>query len=223
VVQPAVARAGEALVREAAGDGATAEVRAADGAASTARGLGGGPRSSASAGSTAWSSAGRLTSRAPCWTPTRNCPTMHIGGQPARAFFLMQAVVATCLRRGRSTIVKRHFVGRLAAAYLAPYVAAKAGLAGLTRQRRARPPVRPDPEQRARHRLDRDRGRERHARAFHAAEDGWAEAGRGNLRWASLGQVDEIAETSWSSCSRPAAAWSPARSSTGSTCVGGVD
>jgi NAD(P)-dependent dehydrogenase (short-subunit alcohol dehydrogenase family) len=78
--------------------------------------------------------------------------------------------------------------------YLAPYVAAKAGLAGLTRN--------------AAHayRFDRVRingldigwteteGEDATQRAFHAAADGWAARAAAGLPMGRLGQPDEIAE-----------------------------
>ena len=78
--------------------------------------------------------------------------------------------------------------------YLAPYVAAKAGLAGLTRNAAHA------------HRFDRIRingldigwtdteGEDATQREFHGAGDGWREQAGKNLPMGKLGQVDEIAE-----------------------------
>jgi len=79
-------------------------------------------------------------------------------------------------------------------AYLAPYVAAKAGLAGLTRNVAHA------------HRWDRIRingldigwteteGEDATQRAFHAADDTWLQQAASALPMGKLGQVDEIAD-----------------------------
>jgi NAD(P)-dependent dehydrogenase (short-subunit alcohol dehydrogenase family) len=78
--------------------------------------------------------------------------------------------------------------------YLAPYVAAKAGLAGLTRNAAHA------------HRWDRIRingldigwteteGEDATQRAFHGADDTWRERAAAALPMGKLGQVDEIAD-----------------------------
>ncbi len=66
---------------------------------------------------------------------------------------------------------------------------------GVDPQRRPRPPLGPHPDQRPRHRLDRDRGR-RHTiqRRFHGAGDDWVTNAAASLPMGKLGQVDEIAD-----------------------------
>jgi NAD(P)-dependent dehydrogenase (short-subunit alcohol dehydrogenase family) len=78
--------------------------------------------------------------------------------------------------------------------FLAPYVAAKAGLAGLTRNAAHA------------HRWDRVRingvnigwteteGEDATQREFHGADDGWRERAAATLPMGKLGQADEIAE-----------------------------
>ena len=141
----------------------------------------------------------------------------HIAVNLRGPFFTMQAVVRDMLaRKAPGTIVNiissSEHGGQ---SYLAPYVAAKAGLAGLTRNAAHA------------HRWDRIRingldigwteteGEDATQRAFHAADDTWrqraaaepadgqARAGRRDRRLRGLPAV------------RRAAAWSPARSSTG--------
>jgi NAD(P)-dependent dehydrogenase (short-subunit alcohol dehydrogenase family) len=120
----------------------------------------------------------------------------HVAINLRAPFFLMQAAVRDMLsRRAAGTIVNvisssehggQHF--------LAPYVAAKAGLAGLTRNAAHA------------HRWDRIRingldigwtateGEDATQREFHAAEDGWLEKAGRRLPMGKLGQVDEIAD-----------------------------
>lgn len=78
--------------------------------------------------------------------------------------------------------------------YLAPYVSAKAGLAGLTRNAAHA------------HRFDRIRingldigwteteGEDATQRTFHGAEDGWLDQAGASMPMGKLGQVDEIAD-----------------------------
>ena len=111
-------------------------------------------------------------------------------------FFLMQAAVTDMLRRGApgsivNVISSSEHGGQ---PYLAPYVAAKAGLAGLTRNAAHA------------HRFDRIRingldigwteteGEDATQRAFHDATDGWAARAASRLPLGRLGQPDEIAD-----------------------------
>ena len=108
----------------------------------------------------------------------------------------MQAVVRDMLRRGApGTIVNIISSSELGGQpFLAPYVAAKAGLAGLTRNAAHA------------HRFDRIRingldigwtdteGEDATQRRFHGADDGWREEAARRLPMGKLGQVDEIAD-----------------------------
>ena len=120
----------------------------------------------------------------------------HIAVNLRAPFFVMQAVIKDMLARSSPGTV----VNILSSAehggqpYLAPYVAAKAGLPGVTRNAAHA------------HKWDRIRingidigwtateGEDATQRAFHGAQDGWlAEASRG-VPMGKLGQVDEIAD-----------------------------
>ncbi|MDN5751216.1 MAG: SDR family oxidoreductase, partial [Pseudonocardia sp.] len=111
-------------------------------------------------------------------------------------FFTMQAAVADMVGRGTpgsvvNVISSSEHGGQ---PYLAPYVAAKAGLAGLTRNAAHA------------HRFDRVRingldigwtdteGEDATQRTFHAAEDGWRSDAAARLPMGKLGQADEIAD-----------------------------
>jgi NAD(P)-dependent dehydrogenase (short-subunit alcohol dehydrogenase family) len=108
----------------------------------------------------------------------------------------MQAVVRSLVERGApGSIVNVISSSELGGQpYLAPYVAAKAGLAGLTRNAAYA------------HRFDRIRingvdigwtdteGEDATQREFHVADDGWRERAARTLPMGRLGQVDEIAE-----------------------------
>ena len=94
--------------------------------------------------------------------------------------------------------------------FLAPYVAAKAGLIGLTRNAAHA------------HRWDRIRinglnigwtateGEDAIQRAFHGAGDDWREQAAARCPWASSASRTR-SPTSWSSCCPTVAAWSPVR------------
>src|SRR4051794_31780382 len=108
----------------------------------------------------------------------------------------MQAAVADMKRRGApGTIVNIISIDSHGGqAFLAPYVAAKAGLAGLTRNVAHA------------HRWDRIRingldigqtdteGEDAIQREFHDADDGWLERASAEKPMGKLGQVDEIAD-----------------------------
>ena len=98
--------------------------------------------------------------------------------------------------------------------YLAPYVASKAGLIGLTKNAAHA------------HRWDKIRinginigwtetaGEDQIQRRFHGAGDDWLAKAGASLPMGKLGQVDDVARSRSCCCRRPAV-WSPARSSTG--------
>lgn len=120
----------------------------------------------------------------------------HVAVNLRGPFFLMQAVVSDMLRReAPGTIVNIGSTsGHGGQPYLAPYVAAKAGLAGLTRNAAHA------------HRFDRIRindlnigwtateGEDVVQRAAHGATDGWSEQAGKGLPMGRLGDPDEIAE-----------------------------
>ncbi|SHK04587.1 NAD(P)-dependent dehydrogenase, short-chain alcohol dehydrogenase family [Pseudonocardia thermophila] len=120
----------------------------------------------------------------------------HIAINLRGPFFLMQAAVADMRRRGApGTIVNIISSSELGGQpYLAPYVAAKAGLAGLTRNAAHA------------HRFDRIRingldigwteteGEAEIQRTAHGAPEDWAQRAAARLPMGKLGQVDEIAD-----------------------------
>jgi NAD(P)-dependent dehydrogenase (short-subunit alcohol dehydrogenase family) len=120
----------------------------------------------------------------------------HVAVNLRGPFFLMQAAVADMVRRGApgsivNIITMSEHGGQ---PYLTPYVAAKAGLAGLTRNVAHA------------HRFDRIRvngldigwtdtdGEDEVQRRFHGASDGWKERAAKELPMGKLGQADEIAD-----------------------------
>src|SRR6266704_1384070 len=137
-----------------------------------------------------------LTSRGTLLDTTPELFDAHIAVNLKAPFFLMQAVVADLVaRKAPGTIVN---IGSTSAhagqPYLAPYVAAKAGLAGLTRNAAHA------------HRWDKIRingldigwtdteGEDATQRQFHGAGDDWREKAGASLPMGKLGQVDEIAD-----------------------------
>jgi NAD(P)-dependent dehydrogenase (short-subunit alcohol dehydrogenase family) len=120
----------------------------------------------------------------------------HIATNLRAPFFIMQAAVRDmCTRQAPGSIVNIiSFSAHGGQPYLAPYVAAKAGLAGLTRNAAFA------------HRFDRIRinglnigwteteGEDAIQRAFHGAGDGWVSTAAAGLPMGKLGQVTEIAE-----------------------------
>jgi NAD(P)-dependent dehydrogenase (short-subunit alcohol dehydrogenase family) len=137
-----------------------------------------------------------LTSRGTLLDTTPELFDEHIAVNLRGPFFLMQAAVADMVQRGEpGTIVNVITVSELGGQpFLAPYVAAKAGLAGLTRNAAHA------------HRFDRIRingldigwtdteGEDVVQRRFHAAGDDWRERAAKTLPMGKLGQVDEIAD-----------------------------
>ncbi|MGE0295352.1 SDR family oxidoreductase [Pseudonocardia sp.] len=120
----------------------------------------------------------------------------HVAINLRGPFFLMQAVVADMLRRGAPGSIVN--IGSTSAhggqPFLAPYAAAKAGLAGLTRNVAHA------------HRFDRIRvndlnigwtateGEDAIQRDAHGATDGWAQRAGEDLPMGRLGDPDEIAD-----------------------------
>jgi NAD(P)-dependent dehydrogenase (short-subunit alcohol dehydrogenase family) len=137
-----------------------------------------------------------LTTRGTLLDTTPELFDAHVAVNLRGPFFLMQAVVQDMVSRGApGTIVNVISSSELGGQpYLAPYVAAKAGLAGLTRNAAHA------------HRWDRVRvngldigwteteGEEATQRTFHAAGDDWREQAAKKLPMGKLGQVDEIAD-----------------------------
>ncbi|HEY0812987.1 MAG TPA: SDR family oxidoreductase [Pseudonocardia sp.] len=137
-----------------------------------------------------------LTDRGTLVDTTPELFDAHIAVNLRGPFFLMQAVVRHLLGRGApggivNVISSSELGGQ---PYLAPYVAAKAGLAGVTRNAAHA------------HRFDRIRingldigwtateGEDATQRRFHDAGDGWREDAAARLPMGKLGQVDEIAD-----------------------------
>ncbi len=137
-----------------------------------------------------------LTSRGTLLDTTPELFDEHIAINLRAPFFVMQAAVRDMLRRGApGTIVNVISSSELGGQpYLAPYVAAKAGLAGLTRNAAHA------------HRFDRIRingldigwtdteGEDATQKQFHGAGVGWQEEAGQRLPMGKLGQVDEIAD-----------------------------
>jgi NAD(P)-dependent dehydrogenase (short-subunit alcohol dehydrogenase family) len=137
-----------------------------------------------------------LTTRGTLLDTTPELFDAHIAVNLRGPFFMMQEVVRDLLsRKATGTIVNVISSSELGGQpYLAPYVAAKAGLAGLTRNAAHA------------HRWDRIRvngldigwteteGEDATQREFHAAGDDWREQAAKRLPMGKLGQVDEIAD-----------------------------
>jgi len=137
-----------------------------------------------------------LTERGTLLDTTPELFDRHIAINLRGPFFLMQSVVAHLVaRKAPGTVVNIISSSELGGQpYLAPYVAAKAGLAGLTRNAAHA------------HRWDRIRingldigwtdteGEDTTQREFHDADDGWRERAGKALPMGKLGQADEIAD-----------------------------
>ena len=137
-----------------------------------------------------------LTARGTLLDTTPELFDAHVAVNLRAPFFLMQAAVKDMVaRKAPGTIVNIISSSELGGQpYLAPYVAAKAGLAGLTRNAAYA------------HRWDRIRingldigwteteGEDATQRTFHAADETWKERAARTLPMGKLGQVDEIAD-----------------------------
>jgi NAD(P)-dependent dehydrogenase (short-subunit alcohol dehydrogenase family) len=136
-----------------------------------------------------------LTTRGSLLDTTPELFDQHVAVNLRGPFFLMQAAVRDMVGRGApGTIVNVITMSSHGGQpYLAPYVASKAGLAGLTRNAAYA------------HRFDRVRinginigwtqteGEDAIQREFHGAEDGWADRAAAHLPMGRLGQVEEVA------------------------------
>src|SRR4029450_9685138 len=130
-----------------------------------------------------------LTARGTLLDTTPELFDAHVAVTPRAPFFLMQAAVKDMVaRKAPGTIVNIISSSELGGQpYLAPYVAAKAGLAGLTRNAAHA------------HRWDRIRingldigwteteGEDATQRTFHAADDAWRERAAASLPMGKLG------------------------------------
>ena len=137
-----------------------------------------------------------ITTRGTLLDTTPELFDTHIAVNLRGPFFAMQAAVADMIeRRTAGSIVNiLSIAAHGGQGYLAPYVAAKAGLAGLTRNAAYA------------QRWDRIRinglnigwteseGETQTQRSFHQADEGWATAAAKKLPMGKLGQPDEIAE-----------------------------
>lgn len=137
-----------------------------------------------------------LTTRGTLLDTTPELFDAHIAINLRAPFFAMQAAVADMVARGEPGTVVNIITSSQHGGqpFLAPYVAAKAGLAGLTRNAAHA------------HRWDRVRvnglnigwtdteGEDAIQRRFHAADDHWRERAAASLPMGRLGQVEEIAE-----------------------------
>ncbi|GAV45280.1 SDR family oxidoreductase [Streptomyces acidiscabies] len=137
-----------------------------------------------------------LTSRGTLLDTTPELFDAHIAINLKGPFFAMQAAVADMVSRGEPGTVVNIITSSAHGGqpFLAPYVAAKAGLIGLTRNAAHA------------HRWDRVRinglnigwtateGEDATQRAFHGAEDGWLAEASAKLPMGKLGQPDEIAD-----------------------------
>lgn len=137
-----------------------------------------------------------LTTRGSLLDTSPDLFDQHIAVNTRGPFFLMQAAVEDMRRRGDGgsivNIITMSAHG--GQPYLAPYVASKAALIGLTRNAAFA------------HRWDRIRingvnigwteseGEDATQRQFHDAEEGWAARAAKTLPMGKLGQVDEIAD-----------------------------
>ncbi|MBC7270950.1 MAG: SDR family oxidoreductase [Streptomyces sp.] len=137
-----------------------------------------------------------LTARGTLLDTTPELFDQHIAVNLRGPFFAMQAAVADMVRRGAPGTIVNVITSSAHGGqpFLAPYVAAKAGLAGLTRNAAHA------------HRWDRIRvnglnigwtateGEDATQRAFHGAGDDWREQAAARLPMGRLGEPDEIAD-----------------------------
>jgi NAD(P)-dependent dehydrogenase (short-subunit alcohol dehydrogenase family) len=187
--------AGETLAGELAGNGTDARFHAVDLAD---------PLAAAGSVSAAVASYGRIdcvvnsagiTTRGTLLDTTVELFDAHIAINLRAPFFIMQAAMHDMRSRQPGSIVNIiSFSAHGGQPYLAPYVAAKAGLVGLTRNAAHA------------HRFDRIRinglnigwteteGEDATQREFHGASDDWVSTAAARLPMGKLGQVSEIAE-----------------------------
>ncbi|WP_405727358.1 SDR family oxidoreductase [Streptomyces sp. NBC_00028] len=137
-----------------------------------------------------------LTSRGTLLDTTPELFDQHIAINLKAPFFAMQAAIADMVGRGAPGTVVNIITSSAHGGqpFLAPYVAAKAGLIGLTRNAAHA------------HRWDRVRinglnigwtateGEDATQKTFHGAADGWREQAAAKLPMGKLGQPDEIAD-----------------------------
>ncbi|MEV5321359.1 SDR family oxidoreductase [Streptomyces sp. NPDC052687] len=137
-----------------------------------------------------------LTDRGTLLDTTPELFDRHIAVNLRAPFFAMQAAVADMVARGAPGTIVNVITSSAHGGqpFLAPYVAAKAGLAGLTRNAAHA------------HRWDRIRinglnigwtateGEDATQRAFHGAGDDWRERAAARLPMGRLGQPDQIAD-----------------------------
>ncbi|MFE2630957.1 SDR family oxidoreductase [Streptomyces sp. NPDC001651] len=137
-----------------------------------------------------------LTSRGTLLDTTPELFDQHIAINLKAPFFAMQAAVADMVTRGAPGTIVNIITSSAHGGqpFLAPYVAAKAGLVGLTRNAAHA------------HRWDRVRinglnigwtateGEDVTQKTFHAASDDWRERAAAKLPMGKLGQPDEIAD-----------------------------
>ncbi|MBO0844291.1 MAG: SDR family oxidoreductase [Nocardioides sp.] len=137
-----------------------------------------------------------LTSRGTLLDTTPELLDQHVAVNTKGPFFLMQAAVRDMLRRGEGgSIVNLITMSALGGQpYLAPYVASKSALIGLTKNVAHA------------HRHDRIRvnglnigwtyteGEDEVQRRYHGAEDGWQERAGATLPMGRLARPDEIAD-----------------------------
>lgn len=137
-----------------------------------------------------------LTTRGTMLDTTPQLFDAHIAVNLKSPFFIMAETIKHLRERGApGSILNVISIAELGGQpYLAPYVAAKAGLAGATRNAAHA------------HRWDRIRingldigwtatdGEEQTQRKFHGAGDDWLEKANASVPMGKLGQVDEIAE-----------------------------
>jgi NAD(P)-dependent dehydrogenase (short-subunit alcohol dehydrogenase family) len=137
-----------------------------------------------------------LTTRGTMLDTTPELFDAHVAVNVKAPFFLMQAAIRDMVARGEGgsivNIISMSAHG--GQPYLAPYVASKSGLIGLTRNAAFA------------HRWDRIRingvnigwteteGEDATQRRFHGAQDGWLQEAAALLPMGKLGQVDEIAD-----------------------------
>ncbi|MFF3337017.1 SDR family oxidoreductase [Streptomyces sp. NPDC002888] len=137
-----------------------------------------------------------LTSRGTLLDTTPELFDAHVAINLRGPFFAMQAAVADMVGRGAPGTIVNVITSAAHGGqpFLAPYVAAKAGLVGLTRNAAHA------------HRWDRIRinglnigwtateGEDATQKTFHAADDDWREQAAARLPLGKLGQPDEIAD-----------------------------